>query len=286
MIMHLEFAAGDATDPYTQQGRQNHENAVPGQRPVVNQPVKRHGDQGAGCTGRPRGKPAAKPECEKLHGATKGCGPARCLCVLGLSTHVCPLTSKVLVTRRNVKAGTALDTLSGYHLSDTGTAGRSCLRGRQAKTQLVVIAAGQLQALPVRLGTISWTELRPDWDPYEGHGINLAESSGIEMEWGVVDDYSTIKTGGSKYALGTCKYKGDSGYNTGAGTSDKDYWALGGMSLRGAVLPSGNKVGVFLYRAHFQTSTSINVNNVTPYLLDVAVTVLTPPRKISFVIEY
>ncbi|MCA8913419.1 MAG: hypothetical protein KDB82_17095 [Planctomycetes bacterium] len=145
---------------------------------------------------------------------------------------------------------------------------------------------GQLQALPVRLGTISWTELRPDWDPYEGHGINLAESSGIEMEWGVVDDYSTIKTGGSKYALGTCKYKGDSGYNTGAGTSDKDYWALGGMSLRGAVLPSGNKVGVFLYRAHFQTSTSINVNNVTPYLLDVTVTVLTPPRKISFVIEY
>ncbi|MCB9893868.1 MAG: hypothetical protein H6839_05445 [Planctomycetes bacterium] len=144
----------------------------------------------------------------------------------------------------------------------------------------------QLHALPVRLGTLSWTELRPDWDPYRGRGLTLATSSGIEMEWGVVDDYSTIKPGGSKADLSSLKYKGNSGYNTGTGTGEDDYWAAGGMSLHGAVLPSGTRVGVFLYRAHFRVGEDLTVNNVTPYLLDVTVTVLTPSRKLTFVIEY
>ncbi|MCA8936943.1 MAG: hypothetical protein KDB68_12155 [Planctomycetes bacterium] len=145
---------------------------------------------------------------------------------------------------------------------------------------------GQLQALPVRLGTISWTELRPDWDPYEGRGITLSNSSGIDMEWGVIDDYSVVKTGGAKNDLVSAKYSGSSGYNTDTNTTSETYWARGGMSLRGAVLPSGSKVGVFIYRAHFRVGKDIIVNNVTPYLLDVTMTVLTPPRKISFVIEY
>ena len=144
----------------------------------------------------------------------------------------------------------------------------------------------QLHALPVRLGTISWTELRPDWDPYSARGLTLRTSSGIEMEWGVIEDFSTIKVGGAKADLGSLKAKGSSGYNTGAGVSDEDYWASGGMSLHGALLPSGNRVGVFMYRAHFRVGKDIVVNNVTPYLLDVTVTVLTPPRKLTFVIEY
>lgn len=145
---------------------------------------------------------------------------------------------------------------------------------------------GQLQALPVRLGTISWTEMRPDWDPYAIKGLDLATSSGIQMEWGIADDYSTVKPGGGKYDISSVKYKGNSGYNTGEGTADKEYWATGGMSLQGAVLPSGAKVGMFIYRAHFKVGANIPVNNVTPYLLDVTVTVLTPPRKVTFVIEY
>jgi Tfp pilus assembly protein PilX len=150
---------------------------------------------------------------------------------------------------------------------------------------------GELHALPVRLGTISWTELRPDWDPYRGRGMTLKTSAQIEMEWGVVDDYQSIKAGGTKVDLGQAKYHGASGAREGGGVADKDYWASGGMTLNNAVLPSGSRVGVLLYRAHFHASTDPNfalysVNNVTPYLLDVTVTVLTPPRKITFVIEY
>jgi hypothetical protein len=138
----------------------------------------------------------------------------------------------------------------------------------------------------VKLGTISWIELRPDWDPYRGKGLTLKTSSQIEMQWGVVEDYQSIKSGGSLYDLGNAKSKGSSGAREGGGVTDADYWALGGMTLNNAILPSGNKVGVLLYRAHFRVGKDITVNNVTPYLLDVTVTVLTPPRKLTFVIDY
>ncbi|MCB9932445.1 MAG: hypothetical protein H6841_03395 [Planctomycetes bacterium] len=143
-----------------------------------------------------------------------------------------------------------------------------------------------LHALPVRLGTISWTELRPDWDPYQGKGLTLRTSSHVEMEWGVVDDYGTINAGGGKTDLKNVKHKGASGIREGSGVKDEDYWAYGGMSLQGAMLPSGTKVGVLLYRAHFRVGKDIVVNNVTAYLLEVKVTVMTPPRKLAFVIEY
>lgn len=147
-----------------------------------------------------------------------------------------------------------------------------------------------LHALPVRLGTISWTELRPDWDPYARRGISLNNSSGIEIEWAVVPDYTVLQnalSGGSgKYDFSAASETGISGYNKGAGVGTEDYWANGGTTLKGSRLSSGAQVGVLLYRAHFRVGDGIEVNNVTPYLLDVTVTVLTPPRKLSFVIEY
>lgn len=143
-----------------------------------------------------------------------------------------------------------------------------------------------LHALPVRLGTISWTELRPDWDPYMGRGLTLSTSSGIELEWGIVDDYGTIKAGGAKTDISSVKHRGSSGVREGADVKAEDYWAAGGMSMRGAILPSGSKVGMLLYRAHFRVGRDIVVNNVTSYLLEVKVTVLTPPRKLAFVVEY
>ncbi|MBZ0137990.1 MAG: hypothetical protein K8I27_16660 [Planctomycetes bacterium] len=147
-----------------------------------------------------------------------------------------------------------------------------------------------LHALPVRLGTISWTELRPDWDPYARKGLTLATSSGIEMEWAVINDYSILeqglKSGGGKYDFSAAEETGRSGVRNGGGVGTDEYWANGGLTLKGTKLPSGQEVGVFLYRAHFRIGDNIKVNNVTPYLLDVTVTVLTPPRKLSFVIEY
>ena len=149
---------------------------------------------------------------------------------------------------------------------------------------------GELHALPVRLGTISWTELRPDWDPYARQGLSLATSSGIEMQWAVVEDYAilqeALKRSGGKYDFASAEESGISGQRNGAGIGTEDYWANGGLTLEGSKLPSGQQVGVFLYRAHFRIGEDIVVNNVTPFLLDVTVTVLTPPRKLSFVIEY
>lgn len=149
---------------------------------------------------------------------------------------------------------------------------------------------GELHALPVRLGTIAWTELRPDWDPYARQGLSLATSSGIEMQWAVIDDYAilqqALERGGGKYDFSSANDTGISGLRQGGGVGTEDYWASGGMTLKGAKLPSGQQVGVFLYRAHFRIGDEIVVNNVTPFLLDVTVTVLTPPRKLSFVIEY
>ncbi len=143
-----------------------------------------------------------------------------------------------------------------------------------------------LHALPVRLGTISWTELRPDWDPYRGRGLTLATSSGIELEWAIVDDYATAKVGGEKTDISGAKYRGNSGRREATDVKSDEYWASGGMSMRGALLPSGNKVGLLMYRVHFRVGKEIVVNNVTPYLLEVKVTVLTPPRKLAFVVEY
>lgn len=152
----------------------------------------------------------------------------------------------------------------------------------------VIGDAGELYAQPVRLGTMSWIELRPDWDPYAVRGINMAKSSGIDMEWGVVDDVATMKNsmGGGEYDMRSASDRGGSGVRDGLTVGSDNYWASGGVSLRGAVLPSGARVGMLIYRAHFRPGTDLEVNNVTPFLLDVQVTVLTPPRRLTFVVEY
>lgn len=140
---------------------------------------------------------------------------------------------------------------------------------------------------PVRLGTISWSELRPDWDPYAARGLDLHSSSRIAMEWGVFENYQNMQPDGAENDLRTLRYAGRSQDMTGnASLESDDYWARGGMSLQGAVLSSGETVGVFVYRAHFQVGDSLQVNNVTPFLLDVTVTALTAPRKLWFTIEY
>jgi hypothetical protein len=139
---------------------------------------------------------------------------------------------------------------------------------------------------PVRLGTISWTELRPDWDPYVSRGLDLPTSARLSMEWAVFETYQELKPDGGENDLAGKTFRGRSLDMTGTDRLADSYWARGGMSLRGAILPSGVDVGAFVYRAHFQPSNSATVNNVTPYLLDVTVTALTPPRKLWFMIEY
>lgn len=145
---------------------------------------------------------------------------------------------------------------------------------------------GELHALPVRLGTISWTELRPDWDPYRNRGLSAHNSSGLQVEWAVFDDFATVGTGGTKHDFASASSRGGMPKLSEEAIDSDEYWARGGMSLEGSTLPSGAQVGVFIYRVHFQTAEDITVNNVTPYLLDVTVTMLTPPRKLSFIIEY
>jgi hypothetical protein len=145
---------------------------------------------------------------------------------------------------------------------------------------------GQLHAQPVRLGSISWIELRPDFDPYAARGLNLHESSRISMEWAVFKDYATVLPGGRVHDFQTAEKTGSSGDMNGRDVGAQSYWAEGGMSLQNAQLQAGQQVGVFVYRAHFDVGDRVMVNNVTPYLLQVRVTVLTPPRKLSFVIDY
>jgi len=145
---------------------------------------------------------------------------------------------------------------------------------------------GKLMALPVRLGTISWTEVRPDWDPYAMKGLDLHTSSRLEVQWAVFDDISQMDTGGATHNLTGQKYFGVSGDRKGREPVADDYWALGGMSLKGAVVPSGNQVGVLVYRVYFRVGDGIDVHNVSAILDDVTVTVLTPPRKLSFIIDY
>lgn len=139
---------------------------------------------------------------------------------------------------------------------------------------------------PVRVGTISWTELRPDFDPYRARGIDLPKSSRVRLEWAVFEDYQTVESGGADNDLKAQKQNGDSGDMNDAAITAEAYWARGGMSLRGAVVPSGTQVGMLMYRVHFQPGDDLTANNTTAYLLDVTVTVLTPPRKLWFLIEY
>ncbi|MBE7491334.1 MAG: hypothetical protein HS108_06200 [Planctomycetes bacterium] len=145
---------------------------------------------------------------------------------------------------------------------------------------------GKLHALPVRLGTISWTELRPDWDPFAMKGLNLETSARLEVQWAVFDDITSMPTGGVAHNLTGQKFFGSSGNRIGKDPLADDYWALGGMSLRGARLPSGNQVGILVYRVYFRVADGIEVNNVSAVLDDVTVTVLTPPRKLSFIVDY
>jgi hypothetical protein len=59
------------------------------------------------------------------------------------------------------------------------------------------------------------------------------------------------------------------------------------MSLRGEVLPcSATTAGLLVYRVTFRVGDNIEVNNTTAILDDVMITVLTPPRKLGFAIDY
>lgn len=144
----------------------------------------------------------------------------------------------------------------------------------------------KLLGSPVRVGTISWTELRPDFDPYAVRGLDLSKSARVRVEWAVFEDYQSIDPGGGVNDMRSQKYKGESEDMKDSALDSTAYWARGGMSLRGAVVPSGSRVGMLMYRVHFQAGEDLTVCNVTPFLLEVKVTVFTPPRKVWFKIEY
>jgi hypothetical protein len=147
---------------------------------------------------------------------------------------------------------------------------------------------GQLYGQPVRLGSLSWTELRPDWDPYLVRGLNLSTSSRLDFSWGVFSNYTDIPVGGEEHDFSQLPpgMTGQSGDMVNTDLDSPNYWARGGISLNGATLPSGQQTGLLVYRAHFRVSDELVVNNVTPYLLDVRVTALTPAQMVWFTIDY
>lgn len=146
-----------------------------------------------------------------------------------------------------------------------------------------------LHSTPVRLGSISWTEVRPDWDPYGMTGLDLAKSARLSLEWAVFKDVGTMNTGGARTdSLNTQKpeIRGIASGMTSINPKDRNYWARGGVDLEGAILPAGSSIGAFVYRFYFEAPDGKNVNNVTAFLDDVTLTLLTPPRRLSFSIDY
>jgi len=149
-------------------------------------------------------------------------------------------------------------------------------------------ASGALLTAPVRLGTLSWTEYRPDFDPYLGQGISLSTSARVVVQWGVFEDVRKIRPSNGLISYADAKAQGIIDDPKGASTGDKDYWARGGISLNGVKLNAGDTVGTLMYRVYFVSPdpTKVPVTNVSAVLDDITLTVLTPPRKLAFVIEY
>jgi hypothetical protein len=148
---------------------------------------------------------------------------------------------------------------------------------------------GELHSMPVKLGTISWTEVRPDWDPYEMKGLDMATSARVRLEWAVYRDIGTLNTGGARtddLGAQNPEFHGNTGSMTSTNPDDDKYWAKGGLYLRDAKLPAGSSVGAFIYRFYFEAPDGKDVNNVTAFLDDVTLTLLTPPRTLSFSIDY
>ncbi len=149
-------------------------------------------------------------------------------------------------------------------------------------------ASGSMLTAPVRLGTLSWTEYRPDWDPYMGRGIDIAKSARVIVQWAVFDDISKVKQTNGMVNFSDATSRGQIEDPIGTDPKGANYWAAGGMPLNGAKLNAGQAMGVIIYRVHFVSpeAKDVPVANVSAYLDDVTLTVLTPPRKLAFVIEY
>ncbi len=149
-------------------------------------------------------------------------------------------------------------------------------------------AEGSMLTSPVRVGTLSWTEYRPDWDPYMGRGIDIPKSARVIIEWGIFDNIRNVKNPNGLINFSDAKARGIIDDPVNPDVTARNYWARGGMSLNGVKLNAGNTLGVLVYRIHFISpdSTVVPVANITAYVDDVTLTVLTPPRKLAFVIEY
>lgn len=141
---------------------------------------------------------------------------------------------------------------------------------------------------PVRLGTLSWTEYRPDWDPYLGKGINLPTSARVIVEWGIFDNVRLLRPSAEPLNFAEAKVRGIIEDPVSEDNASLSYWARGGLSLQGQKLNAGTTVGVLVYRLHFVSPDpqKVPITNVTAYIDDVTLTILTPPRKLAFVIEY
>lgn len=149
-------------------------------------------------------------------------------------------------------------------------------------------ADGAMLTSPVRLGTLSWTEYRPDWDPYRGNGIDLNQSARVIVEWALFDNIRNVKQSGGLINLADARARGIIDDPVNPSETAQNYWARGGLSLQGAKLNAGSTVGLLVYRLHFisPNAQKVPVANVTAYVDDVTLTILTPPRKLAFVIEY
>ncbi len=149
-------------------------------------------------------------------------------------------------------------------------------------------AEGAMLTSPVRMGTLSWTEYRPDWDPYMGKGINLPTSARVIVEWAIFDNVRSLRQSAEPLNFAEAKARGIIDDPVNEDNASLAYWARGGVSLQGQKMNAGTTVGMLVYRLHFVSpdAQKVPVTNVTAYIDDVTLTILTPPRKLAFVIEY
>jgi hypothetical protein len=121
-----------------------------------------------------------------------------------------------------------------------------------------------------------------------GNGIDVNKSARVIIEWGIFDNVRQVRPVSGMINFSDARLHGIIDDPVNPDVSAANYWALGGLSLNSAKLNAGTTVGILVYRVHFicPDSQAVPVNNVTAYLDDMTLTLLTPPRKLAFVIEY
>ncbi len=147
---------------------------------------------------------------------------------------------------------------------------------------------------PVRVGSLTWTDYRPVWDPYAGKRLDANEAAyanapHVMIGYQVFDDITQMVDTGPIVAV-----LPDGAAMNSSDRNRPNYWANGGYSVS-SLSPAGAPVymsnvytsqtnvtvSFFKYQAWFiDPNSRVPVLNTTPILDDVRITILTPARRI------